>query len=410
MAVELDPHQLKAAREMSNGCILKGGVGSGKSRTALYYFYTRVAGGSVRTNGVGEASPPPRDIDLYIITTAKKRDDLDWNEEIAAFGLSVDPGRNLEGRLRIVVDSWNNISRYVDRRGSFFIFDEQRLVGSGAWVKAFLTIAQANQWVMLSATPGDSWMDYIPVFIAHGFYKNRTEFLRRHVVFNHFQKFPKVDHYVEDVRLRKLRDQIVVDMPYKRHTVRHTNHVTVKHDKVKTERVMKDRWHVYEDRPIRDVGEMFLLMRRVSNDNPHRLAAVMQLLEKHPRLIIFYNFNYELEMLRSLKDILGIEMAEWNGHKHEPVPEGESWVYLVQYAAGAEGWNCTTTDAICFYSLTYSYKHFEQSKGRIDRLNTPYTDLYYHVIRSGAPIDRMIWKALLNKENFSEAKVGTNWT
>lgn len=409
MAIELAPHQIKAVREMQNGSLLKGGVGTGKSRTALYYWFTRVAGGSVRTNGQGSFRPPDHWTDLYIITTAKKRDELDWNKEIASFGLQVDPGWNAGG-LRIVVDSWNNVSRYVDRRGAFFIFDEQRLVGSGAWVKAFLTIAASNKWIMLSATPGDNWLDYIPVFIAHGFYKNRTEFLRRHVVFNHFQKFPKVDHYVEEGKLTKLRHQIIVEMPYKRHTVRHSLNLTVPYDKAKYERVSKDRWHVYEDRPIRDVGELFGVMRKVSNDNPHRLAAVMQILEKHPRLIIFYNFNYELEMLRTLKDVLNIKTAEWNGHKHESVPEGDRWIYLVQYAAGAEGWNCVTTDAICFYSLTYSYKHFEQSKGRIDRLNTPYKDLYYHVLRSGAPIDQMIWKALLHKENFSEAKVGINWS
>ena len=409
MAVELGPHQIKAVREMRNGTVLKGGVGTGKSRTALYYFYTRVAGGCVKTNDVGEARPPRKVMDLYIITTAKKRDELDWNKELAAFGLSVDPGYN-EGGLRIVVDSWNNVTRYVDRRDAFFIFDEQRLVGGGAWVKAFLTIAKTNRWILLSATPGDTWLDYIPVFIAHGFYKNRTEFLRRHVVFNHFQKFPKVDHYVEEGVLTKLRSQIVVEMPYRRHTVRHTLNVTVPYRKDQYDRVTVDRWNFYENRPIRDVGEMFQLMRKVSNDNPNRLAAVMQLLEKHPKLIIFYNFNYELEMLRTLQDVLGIETAEWNGHKHEPVPEGDRWIYLVQYAAGAEGWNCVTTDAICFYSLTYSYKLFEQSKGRIDRLNTPYKDLYYHVIRSGAPIDQMIMKALRNKENFSEAKVGMTWS
>lgn len=406
--IELGPHQLKAVKEMHNGSVLKGGVGTGKSRTALWYFITRVCDGSLPANGRGNVRRPTRPRDLVIITTAKKRDELDWIKEAAPFALTSKREDSWAG-IEVTVDSWNNVAQYTDRRDAFFIFDEQRLVGSGAWVKAFLAIAKANQWIMLSATPGDTWLDYIPIFVANGFYKNRTEFLRRHVVYNHFQKFPKVDHYVEEGRLAKLRHQVLVEMPYTRHTRRHEVNITVKHDEEKFNSVHKDRWHVYEDRPIRDVGELFQVMRKVSNDNPHRLAAIMQLLEKHPRLIVFYNFNYELEMLRTLHEVLGVEVAEWNGHKHEPVPSGESWIYLVQYTAGAEGWNCIATDAIAFYSLSYSYKNFEQAHGRIDRLNTPYVDLYYYILRSGSFIDQAIMRSLHNKENFSEASLATTF-
>lgn len=408
MVVELHPHQLTAVKEIQNGSVLKGGVGTGKSITGLYYFYTRVCGGLLRTNGVAETVAPTQPRDIYVITTARKRDDLDWVKEAANFGITT-VREDSNGGILLTVDSWNNVARYVDRRGAFFIFDEQRLVGSGAWVKAFLTIAKANQWIMLSATPGDTWMDYIPVFIAHGHYKNRTEFLRRHVVFNNYGNFPKVDHYVEEGLLNRLRHQIVVDMPYTRHTIRHVENVMVKHDEEKFRRVFKDRWHVFEDRPIRDVGELLGVMRRVANDNPYRLAAVMEVLEKHPRLIIFYNFNYELHMLRGLHDILGIDVFEWNGHKHDPVPTGDRWVYLVQYTAGSEAWNCVTTDAILFFSLNYSYRILEQSMGRIDRLNTPYVDLWYYIVRSGSFIDQQIMKALRRKENFSEGQFATQW-
>lgn len=405
MSVDLYPHQLKAVKELQNGSVLKGGVGTGKSRTALYYFYTRVCGGSVRLGDYGRAAPPSRPRDLVVITTAKKRDELDWEREAVKFGISTLRDISVGG-IELTVDSWNNIGSYVDRRGAFFIFDEQRLVGSGAWVKAFLAIAQANEWIMLSATPGDTWMDYIPVFVAHGFYKNRTEFIRSHVVYSNFSKFPKIERYVEEGRLTKLRHQVVVEMPYLRHTTRHMHNVLVGYDKEMFERVVKDRWHVFEERPIRDVAELFLVMRKVVNSSASRVDAILELMQKHPRLIVFYNFNFELEALRLLGDVTTI--AEWNGHKHEPVPEGDSWLYLVQYTAGAEGWNCVTTDATAFYSLNYSYKIFEQAQGRIDRMNTPYRDLHYYVLRSGSLIDQAILKALRNKKNFSEKTAEKN--
>lgn len=387
--VSLRPHQQKALELLHNGSVLRGGVGVGKSRVAMAYYMKEEA---------------PKDI--YVITTAKKRESLEWVGEGAKFGVGTCKDATVAGVL--TVDSWNNIPNYVGIKNAFFVFDEQRLVGRGAWVKSFLKIAASNNWLLLSATPGDNWLDYIPIFVAHGFYRNRTEFLRRHVVYNNFSKFPKVDHYVETGRLEKLRRQILVDMPYERHTRRHIELVDVGYDRELFNRVWKDRWHVYKDRPLKDVGELFLVMRKVVNSSPSRMETLRDLIQKHPRLIVFYNFDYELESLRSLVSSTSksgdptIEMAEWNGHKHDPLPSSDRWVYLVQYAAGAEGWNCTATNVVVFFSLNYSYKLNEQAKGRIDRLDTPYYDLYYYIFRSSSPIDRAIMRSLATKKNFNE--------
>lgn len=403
MNVDLYPHQLKALNEIHNGSVLKGGVGTGKSRTALAYFFIKECNGRLIINGKGELHPLQTPKDLYIITTAKKRDHKEWEGEAAAFGLSSDVSASFGG-VKVTVDSWNNITEYTEVKNAFFVFDEQRLVGSGAWVKAFIRIAKANRWIMLSATPGDTWIDYIPIFVANGFYRNRTEFIRRHVVYNSFTKFPKVDRFVDTGHLEALRRRITVDMPYLRHTRRHVRNVIVNYDQLRFERVVKDRWNVYEERPIKDVVELFVVMRRVVNSDPDRLGAIMELLEKHPKLIIFYNFDYELEMLRVLGQSLMIQYAEWNGHKHEEIPKADTWLYFVQYTAGAEGWNCTETDTIVFFSLNYSYKLREQGMGRIDRLNTPFEDLYYYVLRSNSPIDNAIVKALATKQNFNERR------
>lgn len=399
--LNLYPHQIKALGEMHNGTVLRGGVGTGKSRTALAYFFTKECGGGLPGLGGDDWRGPKTPRDIYVITTAKKRDHLDWEHEGAAFLISGDRTKSIGG-IQLKVDSWNNIVDYTEVKDAFFIFDEQRLVGTGAWVKAFIKIAKANHWIMLSATPGDNWMDYIPVFIANGWYKNRTEFIRRHVVWSNFSKFPRIDHYVETAHLESLRSRILIEMPYARHTVRHVANRIVDYDVGLYDKAAKKRWHVFEDRPLKDVGELFIVTRKIVNTDLSRLGEVLKLWEEHPRLIIFYNFDYELEILRTLKNVVDAPVAEWNGHKHQHIPEGDKWIYLVQYTAGSEGWNCITTDTIVFWSLNYSYKLFEQAKGRIERLNTPYKDLYYFVLRSAAPIDMAILKSLTLKKNFNE--------
>lgn len=392
--VELYRHQYDAVEKMKNGCILCGGVGTGKSRTSLAYYAKEngaVLHFSDKTVRGALSSPRP----LYIITTAKKRDSSEWLEECRPFGIR-----------EVVIDSWNNIKKYTKVYGAWFIFDEQRVVGYGAWTKAFLNITRKNKWVLLSATPGDTWSDYIPVFIANGFYKNKTEFMRRHAVINSFGGYPKIDRYIDTGILVRHRRDILVTMPFERSTTPHYISVTCEYNKELYKRVWRDRWNPYENEPIAEGGELCYLLRKVVNSDASRLEALDPILEKHRKLIIFYNHSYELEMLR--KHFESVVLREWNGEKHEEIPNTDSWVYLVQYSAGAEGWNCIATDAIIFYSQSYSYRMTIQAAGRIDRMNTPFKDLYYYKFRSAAPIDLAIQRALNSKKNFNEkAFLGT---
>lgn len=399
--MKLRDYQIDAVKNMKNGCILNGGVGSGKSLTSLSYYYLKNSGDEKFLKG-GKYVPmsdPPKD--LYIITTARKRDTLEWEGELAPFLLSVHDDKNIYSN-KVVIDSWNNIQKYKDVKNSFFIFDEQRVVGSGAWVKAFLKIAKFNEWILLSATPGDTWMDYIPVFLANGFYKNKTEFMREHVVYSRFCKYPKVDRYINTGRLLRLRREILIDMNFKRETVQHHEDIYVKYDVKMYKDIMKRRWDIWKDEPITNASGLCYALRKVVNTHQSRLDALLDIFSQHNKIIVFYNFDYELEILKDIYYGRDVKVAEWNGHKHEPIPKSKKWVYLVQYTAGAEGWNCIETDTIVFFSQNYSYKIMHQSAGRIDRLNTPFKDLYFYHLKTHSGIDLAISRAIKSKKKFNE--------
>jgi len=373
--MKLYPHQQEAVEKLKTGSILQGGVGSGKTLTSLAYFLKNES-----------------NKDLYVITTARKRDSLDWTKEAIALGI-----------FELKVDSWNNIHKYVGVHNAFFIFDEQRLVGSGAWVKSFLKIVKSNNWILLSATPGDKWMDYVPVFLANGFYRNRTDFIQQHVVFKRFAKFPLIDYYINIQKLIRLRDDILCTMKFERQTVQHHIDVICKYDKEKYNRVAKNRWNEESGVPITNAAELCYMLRHICNEDFDRIIQLDDIYLKKKKVIVFYNFNYELNMIEEYCQTRNIPYSQWNGHKHEEIPQTNTWLYLVQYTAGAEAWNCIDTNCIVFFSQNYSYKIMVQSAGRIDRLNTEFTDLYYYHLSSQSPIDIAIARCLREKKDFNES-------
>lgn len=393
-------YQLDAIRKMHNGCILCGGVGSGKSRTSLAYYYSRMGGDLYDTSKKFSMMTHPKD--LYIITTARKRDTAEWSVDMAPFLLSPHPDAN-EYDNQVIVDSWNNIEKYVNVKDSFFIFDEQRVVGYGKWAKTFIKIARNNEWILLSATPGDKWEDYMAVFIANGFYRNKSEFEYYHIVYNPRTTFPQVLQYINVELLIQHRDELLVDMDFKRKTISHHEEIAVRYDGELITQVIKTRQNL-EGEPIENAAQFCSVLRQITFSDESRVVALLELIEKHPTAIIFYNYDFELDILKSIDYGDDVEIAEWNGHKHEPVPTSSKWVYLVNYAAGAEGWNCITTDTIIFYSQNYSWRIMNQAQGRIDRLNTPYMNLWYYHLVSRSPIDRAITRALRAKGKFNEGR------
>lgn len=374
MTAKLYSHQEEALGLLQSGKVLVGGVGSGKSRV-----------------GASWALSQADESKIIVITTARKRDSLEWEGEFAALGADFE---------EVTIESWNNISKFEDCCLKVFVFDEQRVVGSGAWVKSFLKIAENNLWILLSATPGDVWLDYVPLFIANGYYKNRTQFAERHVVWDRFAKYPKVKKYLDEGLLEARRRKILVPMPAERHTRRNRSYIPMEYDKEMYEFIAKKRADPWTGEPYRNAAGVCYGLRKCVNSDRSRVDHVRLIARKRKKLIVFYNFNYERDILLELRDEFNV--AEWNGHNHEPIPSTDSWVYLVQYTAGAEGWNCVETDTIVFYSLNYSWKILEQAEGRIDRINTPFTDLHYFYFVSESGIDSAIREAVRKKGVFNE--------
>ena len=192
-------------------------------------------------------------------------------------------------------------------------------------------------------------------------------------------------------------------MHFERKTKRHRQFIPSNYDTNLYEKVMRDRWNVFEDKPIENGSEFLQLLRKIVAMDEDRIFNAKFLMDIHDRLIIFYNYNYERDVLIQIAKDLGKQYWEWNGHAHQEVPNKEKWLYIVQYTAGAEGWNCISTNVILFYSMNYSFKIVEQAEGRIDRLNTSYNDLEYYFLTSESQIEKDIFKAVQTKQKFNES-------
>ena len=376
--IKLLKYQEEAIQKLHSGSVLYGATGSGKSLTGLAYYMRCWS-----------------HLDLYIITTSKKRNAGEWEEEIAKLGCP--PPK--------AIDSWNRLKNYRMVSDAFFLFDEHKVGGHGKWAQSMITIAKKNKWILLTATPGDVWDDYASIFIANEFVKNKTTWNEDFCIFDRISKYPKIIGYQREDVLKNMRDAVLVPMEYQSEKVPIPYVIPYKVDHEEEAYVLARRKSLRhpEMRAFRNTSAMFAYMRMNLPDKESKIQALADVLKKEPKAIIFYNFTPEKYEIENAARQVNIPFFQYNGQIKDNVPDGDTWVYAVQYTAGAEAWNCITCRTVIFYSMNYSYKVMTQAKGRIDRCNSPFDELhYYYFISPDFEIDQEILNALTRKEKFNE--------
>lgn len=138
--------------------------------------------------------------------------------------------------------------------------------------------------------------------------------------------------------------------------------------------------------------------------NSDKIAALKDLIEStEDRLIIFYNFNGELEVLRDLCASVERPVSIICGNIKDlsSYEKSKDSVTLVQYQAGAMGLNLQKSNKIVYFTPPLSSEFFEQSKKRIHRIGQDRTCFYYYLICSGS-IEEKIYRTLAMRKDYTE--------
>ena len=136
-----------------------------------------------------------------------------------------------------------------------------------------------------------------------------------------------------------------------------------------------------------------------------KLQAFQELLEStNDRLIVFYNFNAELEALKGICDSVERPYSVVNGESKDLYAyEHESGsITLIQYQAGAMGLNLQKANKIVYFTPPLSSELFEQSKKRIHRVGQSKTCFYYY-LTCGGSIEEKIYRTLAMRKSYTEA-------
>lgn len=136
--------------------------------------------------------------------------------------------------------------------------------------------------------------------------------------------------------------------------------------------------------------------------NKEKLSAFEDLLEStNDRLIVFYNFNSELERLKEICEKFDKPTSEVNGAKHDLTNynDCDNSVTLVQYQAGSMGINLQLSNKIIYFTPPLSSELFEQSKKRIHRIGQNHPCFYYQ-LKCG--IEEKIYGTLAMRKDYTD--------
>lgn len=138
--------------------------------------------------------------------------------------------------------------------------------------------------------------------------------------------------------------------------------------------------------------------------NQEKLEAFRDLVEStNDRLIVFYNFNAELEKLWDIANECNKPVSVVNGKERDTFnyTRDENSITFIQYQAGAMGLNLQKANRIIYYTPPLSSELFEQSKKRIHRIGQGKTCFYYYLTCKGS-VEEKIYKTLAMRKDFTD--------
>lgn len=186
-------------------------------------------------------------------------------------------------------------------------------------------------------------------------------------------------------------------------------HQTIKVDTIKEYRTFREK-SIVKVENVELVGDTtltkMLYERQLCGQyNEDKLAAFSDLLEStSDRLIVFYNFNAELDALKHISDILGRVSSIVNGKYKDlyAYDQKNDSVTFLQYQAGAMGLNLQKANKIVYFTPPLSSELFEQSKKRIHRIGQNKPCFYYYLICKSS-VEEKIYRTLKMRKDYTEA-------
>lgn len=219
---------------------------------------------------------------------------------------------------------------------------------------------------------------------------------------NPYKNFERLKRKLADFGAVFMKTEEVMDLPEQNFIIKKSSK-----SKVYTKFMKKS---IVEFDGVTLVGDTRLTKRLYSRQlcgmyNEERYSMIKELLEStNDRMVIFYNFNAELEQLKVICEELDKPISQVNGSVKDldNFENIDNTVLLVQYQAGAMGLNLQKANKIIYFSLTESSDLFEQSKKRIHRIGTT-QPCFYYILMCENSVEEDIYKSLLLKQDYNDA-------
>lgn len=384
--------QRQLLNSIEENYIIAADTGTGKTMMAIHHYLK---------HNTGEP--------LLILAPPQKIKEGGWQRELDF----VASHYNIEIPYDII--SYGVLSkRWKEYKDWFLVMDECHYVKNPTSQRGKAAInltKQSTNFLLLSATPSSNgWGDTIAYMIMFGYYKNKTQFLKEHAVYNRIDygngPVNVVSDYRDQEKLQKLYQSFSIklakedclDLPplvfEKVHFKPSKEYNIIKKDRVLGEELFDN------------ISKLQHGLRFYANQADKLKYTEMLLEGTEENVIIFYNYKQENEELKKIAKKLKKKVFEVSGSKTN-LPDKEKWtslknsVTIVQYQAGAAGIELQYANIVIFHTPTYSYQDYEQALGRAYRNGqTKKVTVYQYITKN--TIETSIYQALAAKKDFTE--------